>query len=180
MKLSASAGGPDVDGKLRFVWAVSAGRIRGEGQKVIWDLSAVADGTHTANVEANDRTGLTGTASTKVTIALCRNCITTESRCPTLLVSCPDNAESDKSMAFKADVYGGDPTVKVTYTWSVSAGKISSGQGTSTITVDVSGVTRGSVTARVSIGGHDAACVNTASCTTRTAVGVAKAGCGRF
>ena len=180
VELSASAGGPDVDGKLVYVWAVSAGRIRCEGQKVIWELSDAADGTYTANVEVTDRTGLTANASTNVTIALCHSCVTSVLPCPTIMVNCPDNAESGKSMTFKADVYGGDPTVKVTYTWSVSAGKISAGQGTSMITVDVSDVTRGSITAKVSIGGPDPACVNTASCTTRTAGGVAKAGCQPF
>lgn len=71
VELTASVGGPDVDGKVLFAWAVSAGRIRGEGQKVIWDLSGVAYGTYTANVEVNDGTGLTANESTKVTIALC-------------------------------------------------------------------------------------------------------------
>ena len=34
VELSATAGGPEVDAKLLFAWTVSAGRIRGEGQKV--------------------------------------------------------------------------------------------------------------------------------------------------
>jgi len=96
------------------------------------------------------------------------------------MVSCPENPKTNESMTFQAHVYGGDPTVKVTYTWSVSAGKISSGQETSMITIDVSGVTRRSITATVSIGGHDPACVNSASCTTQTAGGVAKVGCQPF
>ena len=83
-------------------------------------------------------------------------------------------------MTFQAHVYGGDPTIKVTYTCSEDAGKIGGGQGTSMITVDVSDVTRGSISATVSIGGHDPGCVNTASCTTRTAGGVAKVGCHAF
>ncbi len=108
VELSATVGGPEVDAELLFLWAVSAGRIRGEGQKVIWDLSDVADGTYTATVEVNDRTGLAAVASTKVTIALCRSCITRESPCPTIMVSCPENAESNESMTFQAQVYGGD------------------------------------------------------------------------
>ena len=170
VELFASAGGPDVDAKLLYLWAVSAGRIRGEGQKVIWDLRDAADGTYTANVEVNDGTGHTANASTKVTIELCRSCITRESPCPTIAVSCPENANSNQSMTFQAHVYGGDPTVKVTYTWSVTAGKISGGQGTSTITVDVSDVPGGSMTATVSVGGLHPACVNAASCTTGIAV----------
>jgi hypothetical protein len=176
VELSATAGGPQVDAKLLFVWAAPAGRIRGEGQKVIWDLSGVADGAYTANVEVNDSAGLTANASTKVTIAPCQNCITRESPCPTIMVSCPENAKSNESITFQAHVYGGDPNVKVTYTWSVSAGKISGGQGTSMITIDVSDVTRRSITATVLIGGHDPACVNTASCNTRTVDGVARVG----
>jgi hypothetical protein len=180
VELSASAGGPDVDAKLLYVWAVSTSRIRGEGQKVIWDLSDVADGTYTANVEVYDDTGLTANDSTKVTIALCRSCITRESPCPTIMVSCPENVKSNQPMTFQAHVYGGDPNVKVIYRWSVSAGKISGGQGSSVITIDASDVTRGSITATVSISGHDPACVNTASCIMRTAGGVAKAGCQPF
>ena len=180
VELSASVGGPDVDAKFLYLWAVSAGRIRGEGQKVIWDLSDVADGSYIAIVEANDKKHLKATASTKVTIAPCQSCITIESPCPTIMVSCLADAKSNQSMTFQANVYGGDPGVKVTYTWSVNAGKISGGQGSSTITVDVSDVTRESITATVFIGGHDHACVNTASCTTRTAGGVANGGCQPF
>lgn len=180
VELFASAGGPDLNAKRLFAWTVSAGRIRGEGQKVIWDLSGVADGTYIANVEVNDGTGHTASASTQVTVAFCPSCMTIESPCPTVMVSCPENAKSNQSMTFQAHLYGGDPTVNVTYTWSVSAGKISGGQGTSMITLDVSDVTGGSVTATVSIGGHEPECVNTASCTTRTAGGVPKAGCQPF
>jgi hypothetical protein len=180
VELSASAGDPDLDAKLLYVWFVSVGRIRGEGQKVIWDLRDVADGIYTAHVEVDDRTGLKANASTKVTIGLCQSCMIRESPCPVIMVSCPETAKSNQSMTFEANVYGGDPSVKVTYTWSVSAGKISGGQGSSKITIDVSDVAGGSITATVSIGGHHPACANTASCTTRTAGGVAKAGCQPF
>jgi hypothetical protein len=53
-----------------------------------------------------------------------------------------------------------------TYNWSVSAGTISSGQGTSVITVDTAGVGGQTVTATVELGGVDPACSRTASCTT--------------
>src|ERR1044072_1556 len=105
VELSASAGGPEVDDNLLYAWAVSAGRIRGEGKKVIWDLSDVADGTYDANVEVNDKTGLAANASTKVTIGLCGSCITRESPCSTIMVSCPEDAKSNQSMTFEAHVY---------------------------------------------------------------------------
>ena len=175
VKLSASAGGPEVDNKLLFMWGVTAGRIRGEGQKVIWDLSDVADGTYTATVEVHDGTGLTANASTAVAIAPCRSCITIHYPCPTIMVDCPDNAKSGQPVTFEAHVYGGDASLKMPFTWSVSAGKISSGKGTSKIIVDVADITSESITATVSIGGLHLACVNTASCTTRTAGAVATA-----
>ena len=179
VELSATVGDPELDGKLIYVWAVSAGRLRGAGHKVIWDLSDVAEGTYRADVEVNDGP-LAAFASTKVTIARCRICETRESPCPTIMVSCPDNAKANQSTTFQADVSAADPSVKVTYTWSVSAGTISSGQGTSIIKVKVSDVTRGSITATVSVGGLHPACSNTASCTTEIAGRVAKAGCGPF
>jgi hypothetical protein len=55
----------------------------------------------------------------------------------------------------------------VTYNWSVSAGTITSGQGTPTITVDTANLAGQSITATLSVGGADPACSGTtASCTT--------------
>jgi len=59
----------------------------------------------------------------------------------------------------------GDSGLSLTYNWSVSAGTISSGQGTSTITVDTAGLGGQTVTATVSLGGADPSCTGTtASC----------------
>jgi len=57
----------------------------------------------------------------------------------------------------------------------VSAGSISSGQGTSTITVDTTGLGGQSVTATVELGGLDPSCSRTASCTTQ--IGKPPEGC---
>ena len=59
-------------------------------------------------------------------------------------------------MTFTANVSGG---ANVTYNWTVTAGTISSGQGTSSITVDTTKeMANSSVTAQVQIGGLDANC----------------------
>src|SRR6185312_4775351 len=72
--------------------------------------------------------------------------------------------EANAPITFTASVTGEGT---FTYNWSVSAGTISSGQGTSTITVDTAGLSGQSVTATVSIGGADPSCTGTtASCTT--------------
>jgi hypothetical protein len=80
-------------------------------------------------------------------------------------VSCPSEVDAGQPVTFTASVTGeGAPTP--TYNWSVSAGTISSGQGTSTITVDTTGAGGQSITATVTIGGLDPTCNGTASCTT--------------
>jgi hypothetical protein len=61
-------------------------------------------------------------------------------------------------ITFTASVSGGDPEATFTYNWTVSAGTISSGQGTSTITVDTTSVAGQSSTATVSLGGYDPKC----------------------
>src|SRR5258705_8817221 len=57
--------------------------------------------------------------------------------------------------------------MNVTYNWSVSAGTISGGQGTSSITVDTAGLGGQTVTATVELGGLDPSCARTASCSTQ-------------
>jgi hypothetical protein len=54
--------------------------------------------------------------------------------------------------------------VTPTFKWEVSAGTISSGQGTHSITVDASKTFRSSFTATVDVGGFDRACQTSASC----------------
>jgi len=90
-------------------------------------------------------------------------------QCPKVEVSCPTEVDADMPITFTASVTGGDPEATLTYNWTVSAGTISSGQGTSTITVDTTGVDGQSSTATVSLGGYDPKChPPTHSCTTGT------------
>jgi len=56
--------------------------------------------------------------------------------------------------------------VSETYNWTVSAGTITSGQGTSTITVSTAGIGGQTVTATVEVGGVDPTCNRTATCST--------------
>jgi hypothetical protein len=85
--------------------------------------------------------------------------------CPTIKVSCPDQVDAGKEMTFTANVSGGDSNVTPTYNWTVSAGSIRAGQGTSTITVDTTGAAGQWVTATVDIGGYSRECSTSDSCT---------------
>ena len=164
--LVANATDPDSD-QLLYTWSVTGGRLSGEGRQVTWDLTGVPNGTYTATVEVNDGNQHTATGSATVTVADCTGCVAPPPPCPTVSVSCPTDVEVGQPITFTASVSGGDPNATFTYNWSVSAGTISSGQGTSTITVDTTGLGGQSVTATVSIGGADPSCTGTtAPCTT--------------
>ena len=164
--LVANASDPDND-QLLYTWSVTGGRLSGEGRQVTWDLSGVANGSYTATVEVNDGNQHTATGNTTVTVADCSGCVPPPPPCPTVSVSCPTDVEANQPITFTASVSGGAEGASWTYNWSVSAGTISSGQGTSTITVDTASLGGQSVTATVSIGGADPSCTGTtASCTT--------------
>ena len=107
-------------------------------------------------VELQRRSGGQGAAPRPAAAALC----------PAVSVSSPTEVKEDEPITFTAAVNGGDPDATPTYNWTVSAGTMSSGQGTSVITVDTQGIGPVSVTATVSVGGLDAKCRNSASGTT--------------
>ena len=165
VQLTANATDPDND-QLLYTWSVTGGRLSGEGRAVTWDLTGVANGTYTATVEINDGNQHTASGSATVTVADCTDCVAPRPPCPTVSVSCPDAVDINQPITFTASVSGGPEGFTPTYNWSVSAGTISSGQGTSTITVDTAGLGGQTVTATVSLGGADPSCSNTASCTT--------------
>jgi len=142
---------------LTYNYTVSGGRIVGSGANVSWDLSGVAPGTYTITAGVDDGCGLCGQTQTQtVTVAAC-NCVKI-CECPTISVSGPAGiTDPGAPMTFTANVAGGTQA-SVTYNWSVSAGTITSGQGTPSITVDTTGLSNTSVTATLNIGGTDASC----------------------
>ncbi|HRI05039.1 MAG TPA: hypothetical protein PLL77_14985 [Pyrinomonadaceae bacterium] len=87
-------------------------------------------------------------------------------QCPTLTMASPsDEVIAGQSMYFTANVNGGDAKADPTFSWSVSAGMISSGQGTPVITVDSTGLEGQSVTATVEVGGLAPQCSRSVSST---------------
>lgn len=162
VQLTAQASDPDND-TLLYTWSVTGGRISGEGRAVNWDLSGVNPGTYTATVEVNDGNQHTANANTTVTVVLC-TC--PPPPCPNVSVSCPSEVDAGQSLTFNASVTGGPSSLMPTYNWSVSAGTITGGQGTSSITVDTAGLGGQTVTATVEVGGVEPACGRTASCST--------------
>jgi len=161
--LTTTATDPDGD-TLLYTYSTTGGRITGDGANVNWDLSGLGPGTYTASVEVDDGCGCVSFSSTTVTIANCNDCVP-NLVCPTLSVTCPSDVDAGQPATFTATFTQGTPTVSETYNWTVSAGTITSGQGTSSITVDTTGASGGSITATVEVGGVDPTCNRTASCT---------------
>ena len=73
-------------------------------------------------------------------------------------VSCPDRISEDAPAIFTATISGGSPNMYPIYNWTVSAGRIISGQGTPRITVDTRGTGGQGVTASVDVGGYGMPC----------------------
>lgn len=89
--------------------------------------------------------------------------------CPTIAASCPDKTvEPDAPITFSGSWSGGFPYMEPTYSWTVSAGKITAGQGTPTIRVDTKGLPDDTeLTATFTVGGSPVECSKSASCTTK-------------
>jgi hypothetical protein len=164
VNLTTTASDPDGD-TLLYSYTVTGGRVTGEGANVGWDLSGLGPGTYTASVDVDDGCGCITSSTTTVTIASCSDCVP-NLVCPTVNVTCPSDVSEGGSITFTANFTQGTPQVTPTYNWTVSAGTITSGQGTSTITVDTKGLGGQTVTATVEVGGVDPSCGRTASCST--------------
>jgi PKD-like domain len=142
-----------------YKWTVDGGQLIGDGPSPTWDLSGVPGGTYKAMVEVDTVSGEEGcVVFASATVATrCPPPV-----CPNVLISCPARVAVDQPINFSANVIGGTPSVKGVYNWTVSAGKIISGQGTDRIQVDTTGLAGETITATLSMGGYNLDC--TASC----------------
>lgn len=154
-QLTANVNLPDEP--LVYTWTIDGGTKSADAQSITW--SFFDPGNYTATVMVDDGHGRTATTSTMVQVVRC--CRTSPPPCPTVSVSCPLDVAPGAPLTFTATP--GDSGLN--YNWSLSAGTISSGKGTSSITLDTAELIGQFVTATVEIGGLDPSCSRTASCT---------------
>lgn len=148
---------------IRYRWTTSAGRIEGDGPTVTWDLSGVQPGYHRAYVDIDTGSGDAACEAFSSTSVLVNRCPPQQPVCPNITIECPDRVELNQPLTFRSTVIGGSPNVAPVYNWSVSAGRIIEGQGTSTIRVDTTGLAGQTVTATLSMGGYNLDCTATCS-----------------
>lgn len=163
VQLTANATDPDGD-TLLYTFTTTGGRVTGQGANATWDLSGLGPGTYTASVDVDDGCGCISSSTTTVTVANCSDCIP-DVVCPQISASCPDAVDQGQPITFTAMVGSGTPPA-TSYNWTVSAGAITGGQGTTSITVSTDNIGGQSVTATLEVGGVDPSCGRTTSCTT--------------
>ena len=134
----------------RYRWSASGGRIDGNGATTSWDLSGVQPGYYKAYLEADNGVADECLAFSSATVLV--KCAPTV--CPNILISCPDKVSINQPVTFSASVAGGSPNVAPVYEWTVSAGKIVSGEGTNSITVDTTGLAGQSIRATLTMPGY--------------------------
>ncbi len=162
VSVSTTAVDPEND-VLTYNYTVSGGRVTGQGANVSWDLTGVKPGTYTVTAGVDDGCGVCGQTKTQtVTVAECK-CVPkpVPCDCPSISVAGPAGVtDAGSPVTFTANVSGGSQTSQ-TYNWTVSSGTITSGQGTSSITVDTAGLAGQNVTATVEVGGLCETCPKT-------------------
>jgi hypothetical protein len=155
--LTADAVSPS-NNPIKYRWTTTAGTIVGEGAVVTWNLAGLPPGYHKASLEIVS-TGSDGEcqAFSSVTV-LVNGCAPVRPVCPAVEISCPTAVEIDKPLTFTSRSTGGTPGISPVYNWTVSAGTITAGQGTDTITVDTAGLAGQTIRASLSVGGYNLEC----------------------
>ena len=153
----------------RYRWSSSGGRIEGDGPTVTWDLSGLQPGYYRAYVDVDTGSGDEACQAFSSTTVLVNRCPPAPPTCPNVAIECPDRVVVGEPLTFRSTVTGGSNAGQ-TYNWTVSAGRIISGQGTSSIQVDTTGLAGQSITATLSMGGYNLDC--SATCTVQFPVPV--------
>src|SRR6185436_2066837 len=162
VQLTANAKSPD-GAPLRYRWQVNGGQIKGDGPAPVWDLTGLAPGTYRANIEVDDGKDINCVAFSSVPIVVL-DCPVVPI-CPTINISCPESVKEGEMATFSTAITGGTPApgMTPTYDWTVTCGKIMSGQGTNSISVDTTGCAGQTVTANVNLTGYGVPCPATCS-----------------
>ena len=144
---------------LRYKWTTNTGRISGSDANPTWDLAGAAPGVYQAVVDVDEGdANCAAFASVAVVVTECPPQPPPPPSCPTVTVTCPDSATENAPVTFTANLSGGSANVTPTYNWTVSAGRIISGEGTASITVDTEGLAGQTIRATLDVGGYGMPC----------------------
>lgn len=136
---------------LNYQYKVSGGRITGQGENVIWDLTGTRPGTYQISATIDEGRGFI-TESTPLIVEIKDVCCCISCTCPDFSITANETVRTSESLVFLAEVSGGTVT-DITYNWTISQGEIVNGQGTPQIKVRTTQEMTGDITATVEIGG---------------------------
>ena len=144
---------------IKYKWSTESGMISGEGPVVTWNLAGLKPGYHKASLDIQS-VGAEGSCQAFSSISVLVNpCPVVKPVCPAIEISCPTTVAVDQPITFSSRYTGGVPAnVTPVSNWSVSAGTIIEGQGTSTIKVDTTGLGGQTIRATLSMGGYTLEC----------------------
>jgi hypothetical protein len=157
VQLTANAVSPSGN-PIKYKWTTTDGTISGEGPVVTWNLAGLAPGYHKASLNIVS-SGSDGECEAFSSVSVLVNaCAPVRPVCPAIEVTCPTPAGVDQPLTFTSRYTGGTPGTSPVYNWTVSAGRITEGQGTDTIKVDTTGLAGQTVHASLSLGGYNLEC----------------------
>lgn len=166
VQVGLTAVAKDFNGQLIYAYAVTGGRVVGEGSNVTWDLNGVWPGFYTATVEVQDNKKHHALSTLTVKIVNCPDCVIYCFLCPTIVVTCSD-VKAGTPAIFTVGGSQSFDLASLEWTARDSDGEdVSeriSGRGTS-ISIRTDGLGDRKVTATVEIEGIDLSCGRTASC----------------
>lgn len=145
---------------LRYKWTVNEGRVTGSDANMVWDLAGAPPGVYYAVVEVDDGTDLNCVAfsSVAVMVTACPPPPPELPTCPTVSITCPDSVTENAPVTFSASLTGGTANITPIFHWTVSAGRIISGQGTESISVDTAGLAGQTIRATLDVTGFGEPC----------------------
>lgn len=155
-----------------FAYTVGVGRILGERNYVVWDLSGVLPGVYTATVEVRDNKKRRAVSSVTVTVTLCRDCVHDHTCfCPPLSVMCYDEVMAGTPITCKVAMPQ-QRECAIQYVWSAfdSTDQDLLERLTARdnyLSIATEGLAGRTVYARVEVKGLDPSCSATASGRTR-------------
>jgi len=151
---STNSGNP-----LSYKWTANGGRISGSGANVTWDLAGARPGVYQAVVDVDEGDpNCAAFSSVAVVVTECPPLPPPPPSCPTVSITCPDSASENAPVTFSANISGGPTNVTPTYKWTISAGSIINGQGTTSITVDTAGLAGQTIRATLDVEGYGMPC----------------------
>jgi hypothetical protein len=159
VQLIATASSPE-GRPLRYKWTTNGGKLSGQGANTTWDLAGAQPGVYQAVVEVDDGRDRDCVAfsSASIVITDCPPPPPPPPVCPNVSISCPDSITENAPVTFTATINGGSGSVRPSYNWNVSAGRIISGQGTPSITVETGGLAGQTIRASLDVGGYGMPC----------------------